>query len=90
MSDVMNNGMNDEELGGIWTTLQPTTRQRRRMDGRVFAWLEARDVSLAAEWLGLVKVHPFSAVGLVSVSAVSITLSVVTASPLVWIAQVLL
>ena len=27
--------MNDEELGGVWTTLQPTVRQRRRIDARV-------------------------------------------------------
>ena len=42
--------MNDEELGGVWTTLQPTVRQRRRIDARVSAWLEARDTPLAAEW----------------------------------------
>jgi hypothetical protein len=90
MSDVMNNGMNDEEFGGVWTTLQPTARQRRRIDGRVFAWLEAHDTPLAAEWLGLFKVAPFSAAGLVTVSAVSVALSIVTASPLVWLAQALL
>ena len=56
--------MNDEELGGVWTTLQPTVRQRRRIDARVVAWLEARDTPLAAEWLGLFRVAPFSAVGL--------------------------
>ena len=43
--------MNDEELGDAWTTLEPTVRQRRRIDARVFAWLEARDTPLAAEWL---------------------------------------
>ena len=78
--------MNDEELGGAWTTLQPTVRQRRRIDARVSAWLEARDTPLAAEWLGLFRVAPFSAVGLVAVSAVSI----VTATPLVWLARALL
>jgi hypothetical protein len=90
MSDVMNNGMNDEELGGVWMTLQPTVRQRRRIDARVFAWVEAHDTPLAAEWLGLFKIAPFSTVGLVAVSAVSIALSIVTASPLVWLAQALL
>ena len=90
MSDVMNNGMNDEEFGAVWTTLQPTLNQRRRIDGRVFAWLEAHDTPLAAEWLGLFKVAPFSTVGLVTVSAVSIVLSIVTTSPLVWLAQALL
>ena len=33
--------MNDEELGDAWTTLEPTVRRRRRIDARVFAWLEA-------------------------------------------------
>jgi hypothetical protein len=78
--------MNDEELGGVWTTLQPTARQRGRIDARVFAWIEARDTSLAAEWLGLFRVAPFSAVGLVAVSAVSIA----TAPPLVWLTRALL
>jgi hypothetical protein len=78
--------MNDEELGGVWTTLQPTVRQRRRIDARVFAWLEARDTPLAAEWLGLFRVAPFSAVGLVAVSAVSIA----TAPPLIWLARALM
>lgn len=75
--------MNDEELGGVWTTLQPTVHQRQRIDARVFAWLEARDTPLAAEWLGLFRGAPFSAVGLVAVSAVSIA----TAPPLVWLAR---
>jgi hypothetical protein len=66
--------------------LQPTVRQRRRIDARVFAWLEARDTPLAAEWLSLLKVAPFSAVGLVAVSAVSIA----TASPVVWLARALM
>ena len=42
--------MNDEEIVGAWTTLEPPMLQRRRMDVRVSAWLEASDVSLAAEW----------------------------------------
>ena len=78
--------MNDEELADVWTTLQPTVRQRRRIDARVFAWLEARDTPLAAEWLGVVRVAPFSVVGLVAVSAVSIA----TAPPLVWLALALM
>ena len=57
--------MNDEELGAVFTTLQPTVGQRRRIDARVFAWLEARDTPLAAEWLGLFRATPFSASGLV-------------------------
>ena len=78
--------MNDEELGAVWTTLQPTVRQRRHIDARVFAWLEARDTPLAAEWLGLFRAAPFSAIGLVAVGAVS----VVTATPLLWLARALL
>jgi len=78
--------MNDEELAIDWTTLQPTVRQRRRIDAHVFAWLEARDTPLAAEWLGLFRVAPFSAVGLIAVSAVAI----VTATPLAWLARVLM
>jgi hypothetical protein len=78
--------MNDEELGDVWTTLQPTMPQRRRIDARVFAWLEARDTPLAAEWLALFKVAPFSAAGLVAVSAVA----TVTAPPLLWLARALM
>jgi hypothetical protein len=78
--------MNDEELAIDWTTLRPTVRQRRRIDAHVSAWLEARDTPLAAEWLGLFRVAPFSAVGLIAVSAVSIA----TATPLAWLARVLM
>jgi hypothetical protein len=78
--------VNDEELGGAWTALRPTVLQRRRIDGRVVAWLEARDTPLAGEWLALFKVAPFSAAGLVAVSAVS----VVTTAPVVWLARALL
>ena len=77
--------MNDEELGNAWTTLEPAVRRRRRIDARVFGWLEARDTPLAAEWLGLFRVAPFAAFGLATVSAVSI----VTATPLVWFARAL-
>jgi len=75
--------MNDDELGGVWTTLQPTVRQRRRIDTRVFASLEACDTPLGAEWLGLFRAAPLSAVGLVAVSGVSIA----TAPPLVWLVR---
>jgi RNA polymerase sigma factor (sigma-70 family) len=80
------NVMNNEELGDVWTTLQPTVRQRRRIDARVFAWFEARDTPLAAEWLGLFRVAPFSAIALVAMSAVSLA----TAPPLVWLARALM
>ena len=69
-----------------WTALEPARQQRRRIEARVFAWLEARDTALAAEWLELFRVAPFSALGLATVSAVS----VVTATPLVWFARALM
>ena len=78
--------MNNEEIGGVWTTLQPTARQRRRIDARVVTWLEARDTRLAAEWFGLFRVAPFAAVGLRVVSA----LSIATAAPLAWLARALM
>ena len=78
--------MNDEELAGAWRTLEPTVGQRRRIDARVFAWLDAHDTTLAAEWLGLFRVAPFAAFGLATVSAVAI----VAGTPLVWLARVLI
>ena len=77
--------MNDEQLAAVWTSLQPTRRQRQRLDGRVAEWLEARDTPLVAEWLGLFRTAPFSAAWLVAASAVSIA----TAPPLVWLAGAL-
>ena len=78
--------MNDEDIGGVWTALQPTARQRRQIDTRVFAWLEARETPLAAEWLGLFRTAPFFATGLVAVSAVIIA----TMPPIVWLARALM
>jgi hypothetical protein len=78
--------MNDEELGDAWTAFTPTADRRRRIEVRVFAWLDARDTPLAAEWLGLFKVAPFTAFGLSAVSAVS----VVVATPLLWVVQALI
>ena len=78
--------MNDEALGNAWTTLEPDGHRRRRMDTRVLAWLEARDTPLAAEWLGLFRVAPLTALGLAAVS----TVSIVAAPPLVWFALALM
>jgi hypothetical protein len=78
--------MNDGELGDAWTTLEPSVQRRRRIDARVFAWLEARDTSLAAEWLGLFRVAPLAGLGLATVSAISI----IAAPPLVWLARALM
>jgi hypothetical protein len=77
--------MNDQELGAVWTALQPSGDQRRRMDARVAAWLEARDTTLVAEWFGLFRVAPFATAGLLTVSAVSIA----SAAPIVWLARAL-
>ena len=78
--------MNDEELAGVWPVLRPTMEQRRRIDARVSAWLEAHDTSLAAEWFGLFRIAPVSALGLVAASAVSIA----TVPPLIWLARALI
>jgi hypothetical protein len=78
--------MNDKSLATDWETLAPTVLQRQRIEVRVAAWLEAHDTSLAAEWLGLLKVSPLAAVGLGTVSAVSIA----TAPPFIWLVRALL
>ena len=78
--------MNDEELAEVWTVLHPAMEQRRRIDARVSDWLEAHDTSLAAEWFGLFRMAPVSALGLVAASAVSIA----TAPPLIWLARALI
>jgi hypothetical protein len=77
--------MNDEELVGVWTSLDPTAMQLRRIDARVTGWLEAHDTSLAAEWLTLFRVAPFGALALAAASAVAI----VAASPMLWLARAL-
>jgi hypothetical protein len=75
--------MKDEELDDAWRTLGPSERRRRRIDARVFEWLEAGDTPLASEWLGLFRVAPFAALGLATVSGVSIAV----ASPLLWLVR---
>jgi hypothetical protein len=78
--------MNDEPLAGDWETLAPTPPQRQRIEARVFGWIEARDTSLAAEWLALIRVSPIAALGLGTVSAVSIA----SAPPFIWLVRALL
>jgi hypothetical protein len=75
--------MNDEELVQVWTTLTPSMRGRHRIDDRVGAWLEARDTSIAGEWLELFKVEPFAAIALAAVSAAAI----LAATPLTWLVR---
>jgi hypothetical protein len=79
--------MNDQELEEAWTTLGPGVPRRRRIDARVFAWLDAHDTSLAAEWLGLFALRPFAALGLATVSAIAV---VAATPPLAWLARALL
>jgi hypothetical protein len=76
--------MND--IAEALTALEPTIGQRRRIDAHVTAWLEARDTPLAAEWLGLLKARPFSAVGLLTASTVSLA----AATPAVWLVWALI
>jgi hypothetical protein len=78
--------MTDDELDVAWTALQPTETERRRMEARVLAWLEARDTPLAAEWIGLFRVAPLSSAGFLAVSAIAIA----TTPPVLWMARALL
>ncbi|ODS58183.1 MAG: hypothetical protein ABS36_04675 [Acidobacteria bacterium SCN 69-37] len=77
--------MTDDELLDSWTSLDPTNGQRRRVDARVSAWLDAHDTSIAAEWLELVRVSPFGSLTLATVGATAI----VTVTPLAWFAGML-
>ena len=73
--------MNESELTGTWTALEPTPRQRRRIDARVRVWLEARESSLAAEWLGLLKFNPVTGLGFAALAGCLVLL----ATPLGWV-----
>lgn len=77
--------MNDDDLSATWTTLDPAADQRRRITSRVYAWLEAHDTSLAAEWLQLVRIAPFGTLGLVAASALVLAL----VGPLAWFTRAL-
>jgi hypothetical protein len=72
--------MNDFELISAWTTLEPTSRRRARIETRVFEWLEASQSSIVGEWLGLLKVEPLS----VLVYAVAGAVSLVLLTPIGW------
>lgn len=78
--------MNEEDLGALWTTLEPTAARGRRIETRVAAWLDARDTPLAREWLALVGSAPFATLGLATVGAVAI----VATTPLAWLAYALM
>ena len=75
--------MDEHDLERVWTALDPTSDQRRRMNVRVSDWIEAHNTPLAAEWLGLIKVSPFASLGLAAVSV----LSIIAATPILWLAR---
>jgi hypothetical protein len=74
--------MNDTELMNLWSALEPSGRQRARIETRVFEWLEASETSIAAEWLGLLKVEPLTALAYAAVGGVALFLL----TPVGWIA----
>ena len=78
--------MNDTEIMNLWSALEPSSRRRARIETRVFEWLEASETSIAAEWLGLLKVEPLTAVAYASVGA----LALLALNPVGWIAAWLL
>lgn len=73
--------MNADELTRAFTALEPSAHRRRRIDARVSEWIDAKQTSLLAEWLRLLRIEPAMAVGLCTVGAVSLVL----VSPLGWI-----
>jgi hypothetical protein len=73
--------VNDGELTAAWAALEPTAQRRRRVDTRVFEWVEARETSLASEWLGLLTIHPVAGLSLSAAGALSLAL----ATPLNWV-----
>ncbi len=74
--------MNEGEPLGAWTAFEPTPGQRRRIESRVRGWLAARESSLAAEWLELLKVNPIARLAFAAVAA---CLMLIT-TPLSWLA----
>ena len=78
--------MNDIELSEAWASLEPTPRQRRRIDARVARWLKARESSLAAEWLDLLKMNWIEGPGYAAVAASLMLI----ATPLSWLARTVL
>jgi len=78
--------MTDAELTQLWSTLEPSTRARARIESRVLEWVEASETSLLTEWLDLIRVNPIGGLGLAAASA----LALVTLTPIGWIASSLL
>lgn len=74
--------MNESELTDTWAAFEPTSSQRRRAEVRVRGWLDSKGSSLAAEWFGLIKIEPFSGLGLAAAAACLVLI----ATPLSWMA----
>jgi hypothetical protein len=75
--------MNDTELLSLWSTLEPSGRQRARVETRLFEWLEAGETSIAAEWLGLLKVEPLTVLAFAAIGGAALLLL----TPVGWIAS---
>jgi hypothetical protein len=78
--------VNDGDLTAAWAALEPTARRRRRVDTRVFEWVEAHGTSLASEWLGLLTIHPVAGLSLSAASALSLAFT----TPLGWVTSSIL
>jgi hypothetical protein len=78
--------MNDAELMSLWSALEPSTRRRARIETRLFEWIEAKETSIAAEWLALLNVEPVSVLAYAAAGAVSLWLL----TPIGWVAGWLL
>jgi hypothetical protein len=78
--------MTDTEMTELWSTLQPSTRERVRIESRVREWVEASETSLLTEWLVLIRVNPIGGLGLALASA----LSMLMLTPVGWLASAML
>lgn len=72
--------MSEIELAGTWAALEPTQLQRQRIEARVREWVDARESSLTAEWLALLKINPIAGLGFAAVAASLVLI----ATPLSW------
>lgn len=78
--------MIDDFPAAEWSAFAPTPLQRRRIERRVFAWLEAHETSIAAEWLKLLRVAPIVGLSYAAAGVVSLALL----SPLGWLVSLLI
>ncbi|HTY95365.1 MAG TPA: hypothetical protein VMC02_15865 [Steroidobacteraceae bacterium] len=78
--------MNDSELTGTWAALEPTAAQRRRIEARVRGWLDARESSLAAEWLRLIRINPIEGLGIAALAGCLVLI----VTPLGWVVSSIL